>query len=153
MRNRFRFLTPVPVAPPITDVARAAGANPIAVPSSTCSSETVVSPTGVAELYPSWTDAKDPPSWYHKGEDVETLLDTADGLDWLTDSGDDKPLPSTTSVTALPDAMADVPPLPSLQQEEEAEMKIFDSAMEEDEFVSAILEQSTESNVNLASMH
>jgi hypothetical protein len=49
-----------------------------------------VSPTGVAEfaLYPSWTDAKDTPSWYAKGSDVDALLDVADTLDWLTDTGD-----------------------------------------------------------------
>ena len=94
----FRFLTPVPVAqtePQVNDVARQAGANPITVPTEHPSytpnmSGGDVSPTGVAEfaLYPSWTDAKDTPSWYAKGSDVDALLDVADTLDWLTDTGD-----------------------------------------------------------------
>lgn len=92
----FRFLTPAPVAPAepqVNEVARQAGANPITVPSDQnwyFSSGGDVSPTGVAEfaLYPSWTDAKDTPSWYAKGSDVDALLDVADTLDWLTDTGD-----------------------------------------------------------------
>ena len=49
-----------------------------------------VYPTGVADIsiYPSWTDAKDPPSWYAKGADVDALLDVAGTLDWLADTGD-----------------------------------------------------------------
>jgi SHAQKYF class myb-like DNA-binding protein len=97
----FRFLTPAPVAPSepqVNEVARQAGANPITLPSdqpgaapswpSIVAGE--VSPTGVADLsmYPSWTDAKDTPSWYAKGSDVDALLDVADTLDWLTDTGD-----------------------------------------------------------------
>ena len=31
---------------------------------------------------------KDMPSWYAKGTDIDCLLDVADTLDWLTDSGD-----------------------------------------------------------------
>jgi hypothetical protein len=48
------------------------------------------SPTGVVDLcyFPSWLDSKDPPSWYAKGDDVDALLDVADTLDWLADSGD-----------------------------------------------------------------
>ncbi len=92
----FRFLTPAPVAssePQVNEVARQAGANPITVPTDQnwyYSSGGDVSPTGVAEfaLYPSWTDAKDTPSWYAKGSDVDALLDVADTLDWLTDTGD-----------------------------------------------------------------
>ena len=36
----------------------------------------------------SWTDTKDTPSWYAKGSDVDALLDVADTLDWLADTGD-----------------------------------------------------------------
>lgn len=93
----FRFLTPVPIAtsePQLNDVARQAGANPITLPSEYPSSAPLisgeVSPTGVADLpiHPSWKDAKDTPSWYSKGADVDALLDVADTLDWLTDTGD-----------------------------------------------------------------
>lgn len=79
--------------PQVNEVARQAGANPITVPTEQhgyATSGGDVSPTGVAEfaLYPSWTDAKDTPSWYAKGSDVDALLDVADTLDWLTDTGD-----------------------------------------------------------------
>jgi len=94
----FRFLTPAPVAPndqvQVNDVARQAGANPITVPtdnpSAAPSISGEVSPTCVTDvaIFPSWTDAKDMPSWYAKGADVDVLLDAADGLDWLTDTGD-----------------------------------------------------------------
>lgn len=49
-----------------------------------------VSPTSVADLniYPSWTDAKDTPSWYAKGSDVDELLEVGETLDWLEDTGD-----------------------------------------------------------------
>jgi hypothetical protein len=79
----------------VNDVARQAGANPITLPSDNqCSAPAVtggeVSPTGVTDVnfYPSWIDAKDTPSWYAKGADVDALLDIADTLDWLTDTGD-----------------------------------------------------------------
>jgi hypothetical protein len=93
----FRFLTPVAVASSdsqVNDVARQAGANPITLPSSQPSAAPTIggeiSPTGVNDvsIYPSWTDAKDPPSWYAKGGDVDALLDVADTLDWLADTGD-----------------------------------------------------------------
>mmetsp|Transcript_30246 Transcript_30246/g.87167 ORF Transcript_30246/g.87167 Transcript_30246/m.87167 type:complete len:480 (+) Transcript_30246:95-1534(+) len=92
----FRFLTPAPVASSetqVNEVARQAGANPITVPTEQhgyTPSGGEISPTGVADfaLYPSWTDAKDTPSWYTKGSDVDALLDVADTLDWLTDPGD-----------------------------------------------------------------
>jgi hypothetical protein len=91
----FRFLSPVPVAPEtqVNEVARQAGANPIILPSEHSiyfPAGGEISPTGVADfaLYPSWTDAKDTPSWYAKGSDVDALLDVADTLDWLTDTGD-----------------------------------------------------------------
>jgi hypothetical protein len=82
----------------VNDVARQAGANPITLPTenpgaaptmATDGGET--SPTGVMAdlaLYPSWTDAKDIPTWYAKGADVDALLDVGDALDWLADTGD-----------------------------------------------------------------
>jgi len=95
----FRYLSPVPVAPQeqqqqVNEVARQAGANPITVPvdqpTVTAPAVGEVSPTGVADLamYPSWTDAKDTPSWYAKGSDVDALLDVAESLDWWADTGD-----------------------------------------------------------------
>ena len=33
-------------------------------------------------------DAKNPPAWYNDGGDIETLLEDADALNWLTDTGD-----------------------------------------------------------------
>ena len=85
----------MPVAPEtqVNEVARQAGAHPITLPSDHAiylPTGGEISPTGVADfaLYPSWTDAKDTPSWYAKGSDVDALLDVADTLDWLTDTGD-----------------------------------------------------------------
>lgn len=97
--SRFRFLTPAPVASDhtqVNDVARQAGANKITVPSSNPTSnpsglaDGEASPTGVNDIvmYPSLGDFKDMPSWYAKGADVDCLLDVADTLDWLTDTGD-----------------------------------------------------------------
>jgi hypothetical protein len=96
--------------PQLSEVARQAGANPITLPSDnpgTAPSGTLVSgeisPTGVCEfsLYPSWTDAKDTPSWYAKGSDVDALLDVADTLDWLTDTGDIHESYQPTSTTMI----------------------------------------------------
>lgn len=109
---RFRFLTPVPVAagePVVNEVARQAGANPITVPVDNYNHTMMggeISPTGVGELtmYPSWTDAKDTPSWYAKGSDVDALLDVADTLDWLTDTGDIHEAYQPTGPTTLEDA-------------------------------------------------
>lgn len=79
----------------LNEVARQAGANPITLPSDNPaapahSSGGEISPTGVADtaIFPTWTDAKDMPSWYAKGADIDCLLDVADTLDWLTDTGD-----------------------------------------------------------------
>lgn len=80
----------------VNDVARQAGANKITVPSSNPTSnpsglaDGEASPTGVNDIvmYPSLGDFKDMPSWYAKGADVDCLLDVADTLDWLTDTGD-----------------------------------------------------------------
>ena len=95
--DRFRYLSPAPVVPPetqVNSVARQAGANPITLPTDQPSNTLAggeISPTGVTdlELYPTWTDySKDTPSWYSKGSDVDALLDVADTLDWLADTGD-----------------------------------------------------------------
>lgn len=220
--HSFRFLTPAPVShsePQLNEVARQAGANPITLPSDQPSPAPSglggeVSPTGVSDfaLYPSWTDAKDTPSWYAKGSDVDALLDVSDTLDWLTDTGDlhetyqpetyqptaqptmemapsipdmdEKPVqggqdythnPSMNnmSMNTLPrvDSAADVvvPPLPSLfdgaQEEDEStkklgmhhmtestssatidELHVFDTPLEEHDFVSTILENTGESS-------
>eukprot|EP00980_Cylindrotheca_fusiformis_P012376 scaffold3036_cov117-Cylindrotheca_fusiformis.AAC.15 len=211
----FRFLTPAPVTPTepqVNEVARQAGANPIMLPADPPrSSHSVacgeVSPTGVADLamYPSWTDAKDTPSWYAKGSDVDALLDVADTLDWLTDTGDlqevyqpshlsasdaspgsepnDKAshgltntlsthnmsLNTLTQVDSAVDVV--VPPLPSLfDGTAETEVKknhgselrtstsaatidehlqVFDTPLEEHDFVSTILEHTGESSNSL----
>ena len=94
---RFRFLTPCPPGDTsaIQSINRQNGTNHITLPpdnlNSTVFADGEISPTGVNDLsiYPlSWTDAKEPPSWYTKGEDVDALLDVADSLDWLADTGD-----------------------------------------------------------------
>lgn len=101
----FRFLTPAPVLSCSAetqggDIARQAGAYPITLPSTDIDTSAVppgldvdggeVSPTSIADLsiYPSWTDAKDTPSWYAKGSDVDALLEVGETLDWLEDTGD-----------------------------------------------------------------
>jgi hypothetical protein len=133
----------------VSDGACHAGANPIMLPDdkpvNALSSEVgEISPTSVTDLtlFPSWTDSNDMPSWYAKGTDVDELLDVAETLDWLADSGDlnetyqppqnhdtvmiqveaDKPqslsMNVSTSVTTLPrvDSNIDsiVPSLPDL---------------------------------------
>ena len=103
----FRFLTPTegvtvyvpapaasmahPGAPQVNGVARKAGANPIKVPGADSTSSSVpilggdISPTGVTDV---WTESRDVPSWYASGQDVDELLQEADALDWLSDTGD-----------------------------------------------------------------
>ena len=134
------------------------------------------------DLYPSWTDSKEIPTWYGKGADVDALLDVADNLDWMDDTGDLNEtyvpeLAQVTSVTSLPNvdenAESVVPPLPSIfdgapgDEIKEASKdpaglnpddletvlptsvddgvpmdddQLFDSAIEEHDFVSTILE-------------
>lgn len=93
----FRFLTPMPNDAPnatgqVNDVARQAGANPITVPSGTKSTHPLydgeVSPTGVVDFPSDWAWNSEAPAWYAKGADVDELLNEADALDWLADSGD-----------------------------------------------------------------
>lgn len=205
----------------MNNVARQAGANPTITlpadnPSSTPNSTGgEISPTGVDDLvvYPTWTDVKDPPSWYANGADVDALLDMADTLDWLEDTGDlhETYQPQTmesganldgydshkiaadlghtaamnsTSVSTLPHVDSNVesvvPPLPSLfdgttpseplkklsaatlsttqlaastsAANMEAHMEVFDTPMEEHDFVSTILENNNESTDSLPVM-
>jgi len=116
-RYSFRFLTPAPVASEtpvqVNQVARQAGANPITLPSDHHSAVPSagggeVSPHGVAEIaiFPSWTDAKDMPSWYQKGADVDALLDCADTLDWLADTGDLHEIYDPSSGLSIPQFVA-----------------------------------------------
>jgi len=201
----------------MNDVVRQAGANPITLPTSNPSTAPTitsgeVSPTGVQELsiYPSWTDVKDPPSWYSKGADVDALLDVADTLDWLTDTGDlndsyqppvvetdtssyddshtaviktEEPVHTSTSVNTLPHIDSNmesvVPPLPSLfdshpdatvedhisknagvpihhevlhhssDEPDIDHLEVFDTPLEEQDFVSTILETAGESTDHL----
>ena len=109
----FQFLTPTPVTgsePSLHEVARQAGANPITLPTDQLNLAPAVggeiSPTGVADLVlcPSWTDGKDPPSWYTKGADVEALLDVADSLDWLADPGNPNETYQPPAMEAPPSA-------------------------------------------------
>jgi len=103
----FRLLTPAtgaPSPPPVhkpqadaalnVPVAHAQyHPNPPPAPSGTASAPGVPngrSPTGVAEmaLLPSWVDANNPPAWYNDGGDIDELLEDADYLNWLEDTGD-----------------------------------------------------------------
>ena len=89
-------MTPTPVVSQqanVNEVARQAGANPITLPADNPNVTPALgetSPTGVSDfnMYSSWTDSKDTPSWYTKGSDVDALLDVADSLEWLVDTGD-----------------------------------------------------------------
>lgn len=80
--HRFRLLSPAGIPSPTTTTIKPSprGAKPGPDPS----------PTGVADytILPSWVDAKNPPSWYNDGADLDKLLDDADGLNWLSDTGD-----------------------------------------------------------------
>ena len=107
-------MTPCPpVELLVNDVAKKAGANPITVPkenkAATFVDDGELSPTGVNDLsiYPPWTSAQDTPSWYAKGADVDALLDVADTLDWIADSGD-------PTENFHPPAMEDVPSMPDM---------------------------------------
>lgn len=78
---------PVPGAPPVSDPLKIPYPNPVnsqggLVPNS--------SPTCVTDLssFPSWVDAKNPPHWYNEGADIDRLLEDAECLNWLDDTGD-----------------------------------------------------------------
>lgn len=186
MECSFRYLTPAPIASAdltqVNEVASKAGANPITVPTEKLPGQPVsgeISPTGVNDsaVYPSWADVKDMPSWYAKGADVDCLLDVADTLDWLTDTGDlhdtyDPPrVPDTTPIEpndtntsnlstdalAAMDSDTPVAALPSLFENGEKKhdsnidehLNVFDTPMEEHAFVSALLENNGESSGSL----
>jgi hypothetical protein len=77
----------------VNGVARQAGANPITVPNGSKITQSQydegeTSPTGVVDFPSNWAWSEEPPSWYAKGADVDELLNEADALDWLADSGD-----------------------------------------------------------------
>jgi SHAQKYF class myb-like DNA-binding protein len=84
----FRLLTPATGAPvPPVPTAQNNINDPLAP--NTVKPPQGPSPVGVdQQLYPSWVDAKNPPAWYNDGGDIETLLEDADCLNWLTDTGD-----------------------------------------------------------------
>jgi hypothetical protein len=210
----------MPIAPmeptQVNDVARQAGANPITLPTENPDCSPMVgggeiSPTGVfdLDLYPTWPDNRDPPSWYAKGSDIDALLDVGGSLDWLEDTGDlhesyEPPVGdpglgmprfdsskgvaelgqtgtrNSTSVSTLPHVDSSVgsvvPPLPSLFEGApssqslhqmhhvnasmsstklnestsatgmDEHLQVFDTPMEEDDFVSTILENANESS-------
>jgi len=80
------------------------------------------SPTGVADmLLPGWVDTKNPPQWYADGGDIDTLLEDAEALNWLSDTGDlnetyppamvEPTAVSSSSSTAVP-SIASIEPNP-----------------------------------------
>jgi len=51
--------------------------------------------------FPSWVDAKNPPAWYNEGADIDTLLEDAECLNWLSDTGDlDETYPPAVAMAA-----------------------------------------------------
>jgi SHAQKYF class myb-like DNA-binding protein len=105
--------TPIAVAPAPTPDVQTATTAPINVPtqaqlqyqphpSTSCSNPSIIlptdpnsvpegSPTGVADIsFPTFAPPKEhePPQWYNRASDVDDLLNDADALDWLTDTGD-----------------------------------------------------------------
>ncbi len=85
-------VTTHPTGQNVNDVARQAGANPITVPSGNKVTQPQyvgeVSPTGVIDFPSNWAWNAQQPEWYSKGADVDELLNEAEALDWLADSGD-----------------------------------------------------------------
>lgn len=60
--------------------------------------------------FPSWVDAKNPPTWYNNGEDIDKLLQDAEDLNWLCDTGDlEETYPPAVAATAA--AVSDEPSL------------------------------------------
>lgn len=107
----FRFLTPMP-NDYVNDVARQAGANSITLPSGNPNKTALdgeVSPSGVVDFPSDWAWSTEPPSWYAKGADVDELLNEADALDWLADTGDLQEAytpPDSTKMTSEPSLMS-----------------------------------------------
>lgn len=88
----FRLLTPatgapVPQGAPIYDPL---APNPVKIPIAHTQYLPNSSPTCVTDVshFPAWVDAKNPPNWYNDGADIEKLLEDADCLNWLSDTGD-----------------------------------------------------------------
>jgi hypothetical protein len=74
------------------------------------------SPTCVTDVttFPSWVDAANPPAWYNEGADIDTLLDDAESLNWLVDTGDLEETypPALAAAAAATDASMDYEPTP-----------------------------------------
>ena len=76
------------------------------------------SPTCVTDMagFPSWVDAKNPPTWYNNGEDIDKLLEDAEDLNWLCDTGDlEETYPPAVAATAAAvsnDPSLDLEPTP-----------------------------------------
>jgi len=89
----FRLLTPAtgapaPPVPTAQNINDPLAPNPVKVPGQPQGAGNP-SPVGVDQvIYPSWVDAKNPPAWYNDGGDIDTLLEDAECLNWLTDTGD-----------------------------------------------------------------
>ncbi|KAK1742396.1 hypothetical protein QTG54_006961 [Skeletonema marinoi] len=89
----FRLLTPAtgapaPPVPTAQNINDPLAPNPVKAPGQPQGAGTP-SPVGVDQvIYPSWVDAKNPPAWYNDGGDIETLLEDAECLNWLNDTGD-----------------------------------------------------------------
>lgn len=96
----------------VNDVARQAGANSITLPSGNHNKTALdgeVSPSGVVDFPSDWAWSTEPPSWYAKGADVDELLNEADALDWLADTGDLQEAytpPDPTKMTSEPSLMS-----------------------------------------------
>lgn len=105
----FRLLTPAPGTtshtsaqpPPNPSIVDPLVPNPVKIsvastmhpPGQTVAPGAVIpnsSPTCVTDMstFPSWVDAKNPPAWYNEGSDIDTLLEEAECLNWLSDTGD-----------------------------------------------------------------
>eukprot|EP00586_Coscinodiscus_wailesii_P009882 CAMPEP_0172510348 /NCGR_PEP_ID=MMETSP1066-20121228/227787_1 /TAXON_ID=671091 /ORGANISM="Coscinodiscus wailesii, Strain CCMP2513" /LENGTH=488 /DNA_ID=CAMNT_0013289261 /DNA_START=410 /DNA_END=1876 /DNA_ORIENTATION=- len=105
--------TPIAVAPAPTPDGQTPMPAPVTAPaqaqhqyqphtSTSCSNPSIIlptdpnsipegSPTGVTDIsFPTFAPPKEhePPQWYNRASDVDDLLNDADALDWLTDTGD-----------------------------------------------------------------
>lgn len=96
--------------------------NPVKIsatyPPAAAASVSTTSPTCVTDMsgFPSWVDAKNPPTWYNNGEDIDQLLEDADGLNWLVDTGDLEetyaPAVAATAAAAPHESTLDLEPTP-----------------------------------------
>lgn len=97
----------------------------------------------MVSMYPAWTDTKEAPSWYAKGDDVHALLDVADTIDWQADTGGDDDGYEPPPVEAI--SLSSLKQSPSGPSMLEDHLQVFDTPIEEQAFVSTILS----SDVNL----